>query len=188
MSFLADDILDAQFRQDAAAESVAIKRLLDSQHKAAQTPLLRFYGKLAFGTSDCWYWRGSRNRLGYGQMVTTLGETKAHRVSWVLHHGPIPSGQHVLHRCDVRACVNPDHLFLGSHAENMADMVAKGRHVNSPKFGEDNPMSKLTRDQVRHIRELYRAGGFTMKQLADLNNVSVMTVQRAITRQTWSKS
>lgn len=73
MSFLADDILDAQFRQDAAAESVAIKRLLDSQHKAAQTPLLRFYGKLAFGTSDCWYWRGSRNRAAHSRIVSRRG-------------------------------------------------------------------------------------------------------------------
>ncbi len=70
------------------------------------------------------------SRGGYGKMTKEQGDqipTGAHRVSWELHRGPIPAGVYVLHRCDVPACVNPEHLFLGSAADNVQDMIAKGR-------------------------------------------------------------
>lgn len=178
------DLQDAQSRADPHAEAVAIMRVLKDERPNRRDPMVRFYSKLAFGMSECWYWVGSRNRLGYGQLPA-LGEHKAHRVSWVLHCGPIPDGLHVLHKCDVRACVNPEHLFLGTQAENVDDMIAKGRHVCTPLFGEDNPMSKLTRAQVASIRREYAAGGVTMNQTAAKYGVTVMTIQRAITRTSW---
>jgi len=80
-------------------------------------------------TGDCWLWTGCVTTFGYGfyrwkkpnKMVHT------HRIAWELEHGPIPEGMHVLHKCDVRPCCNPAHLWLGTHQENMADMRAKGR-------------------------------------------------------------
>ena len=78
----------------------------------------------------------------------------AHRIAWELTNGPIPVGLMVLHRCDRPPCIRPDHLFLGTHADNMRDMIAKGR---APLHrGESNPHAKLTRSQVEQIRALYK--------------------------------
>lgn len=87
------------------------------------------------GPNGCWVWGDSRTEFGYGLLVkersskTYRGKQKtAHRLSWELHHGEVPDGLSVLHRCDNPPCVNPDHLFLGTHADNMRDMFEKGRN------------------------------------------------------------
>jgi len=82
----------------------------------------------------CWLWTKTTYGRGYGCMfLTKTGgprNMKAHRFSWELHNGPIPDGLHVLHKCDVRTCVNPDHLFLGTNQDNIDDRVKKGRSNN----------------------------------------------------------
>ena len=76
--------------------------------------------------TGCWLWDG-RDIKGYGAVSVANKSKLAHRVSYEYHKGPIPDGMFVLHKCDMPLCINPEHLFLGTHAENMADMKRKGR-------------------------------------------------------------
>lgn len=118
------------------------------------TPEERFQFYVIKG-ADCWGWSGY-TRDGYGVLgIGRSQQEKAHRFSYELHKGPIPAGLHVLHRCDNPPCTNPDHLFLGTQADNQADMVAKGRHSFGAigRSGEKHYMAKLTEDAVRMIRQ-----------------------------------
>jgi hypothetical protein len=115
-------------------------------------------------SGECWVWTGAKNEKGYG-VVGVPGEhrtTKAHRMAWEIYNGPLPPGQCVLHRCDNPACCRPSHLFLGSRADNNADMCLKGRHrsgssktpADACKYrrGERHHGSKLTVAIVTAIR------------------------------------
>jgi len=97
------------------------------------TPEERFWGHVQ-KTETCWLWVAALNNKGYGKFLSLAHGpgTYAHRFSWMLHYGPIPQGLCVLHKCDVPRCIRPDHLFLGTHKDNMRDMVAKGRVVQAP--------------------------------------------------------
>lgn len=112
----------------------------------------RFWGKVNIqGPNECWNWVAALNKDGYGQFNCGLDSGysfKAPRISWKLHFGEIPQGLNVLHRCDNRKCVNPNHLFLGTHQDNMDDKVFKGRQLK----GESHRMAKLTDSQVLLIR------------------------------------
>ncbi len=111
----------------------------------------RFWSKVE-KTSDCWHWRGCHFRCGYGSFKYQGKATGSHRIAWMLTNGIIPTGLDVLHRCDVRSCVNPNHLFVGSHSDNMADMKAKGR-IGIRHRGEHHHKAKLTLGQVAFIRD-----------------------------------
>ena len=108
----------------------------------------------------------------------------AHHVSWELHHGPIPKGLHVLHKCDIPACVNPDHLFLGTQADNMRDKVKKGRQPY--RRGEEVQASRLTAQQVVDIRHDYALGVETHRSLGKKYGVSHHTIGVIVRRNGWT--
>lgn len=148
-------------------------------------PLLsRFFEKITSGACDCWYWVGTLHKQGYG-IFHALGQSRAHRVSWILHCGTIPAGQMVLHRCDVPLCVNPDHLFLGTQIENMRDMTRKGRGKIPRLSGARNPLAKLTAADVHAMQLLRAEHGWSYAKIAPLFGVTTMTAYRAIVGQSW---
>lgn len=86
-------------------------------------------------SGDCWLWTGAKSPSGYGQFAVNRQPTRVHRYSWELANGPIPAGLSVLHRCDVRNCLKPEHLWLGTAADNQRDMTEKGRGRVGPRNG-----------------------------------------------------
>jgi Predicted transcriptional regulators len=134
-------------------------------------------------TPSCWLWQGSLTALGYGRLHHDGTRRPAHRLSWELYRGTIPKELHVLHKCDVRNCVNPTHLFLGTHLDNMRDCVSKGRHVLPPRRrGGQIQNSVLTEDDVRKIRGL---SGMTQRAIAKEFGVSFQTINLVLHGKTW---
>lgn len=163
-------------------------------------------------SDTCWEWQRGHNGDRYG-VIWVGGERQrdyVHRVSWVLHYGPIPDGLWVLHQCDNPPCVRPDHLFLGTNLDNARDMAAKGRqvfqqHPERAARGDQSwmrsaagrawardrilthgsPFAKLSADKVKTIRILYSAGGITQRALAQQYGVSQPAISSVVSGRRW---
>jgi hypothetical protein len=170
---------------------------------------IRFWARVQ-KTDDCWLWTGS-TKHGYGQVNWNGRKFIAHRAAYILTYGAIPDGLFVCHTCDVPACVRPDHLFLGTHADNMQDKVAKGRQVRGDDqwlrrypqrrtYGDANPSrkhperhirgenhanAKLTEQDVRDIRAQYASGSVTYKHLAKQMGVSETLIRLIVVGKRW---
>jgi hypothetical protein len=113
----------------------------------------RLWSKVARPFNGCWEWPGCKTEFGHGLMGRAYKVERTHRLSWEDVNGPIPEGLVICHKCDNPACIRPDHLFIGTHAINSADMRAKNRGVNPPALpGAQNPAAKLTGRQVSAIK------------------------------------
>lgn len=142
-------------------------------------------------TETCWLWRGSLHTGGYGVFRSRGRLQRAHRFSWELENGPIPAGALMCHTCDIRLCVNPAHLYVGSHATNNADLWA--RHPNAEALraayrervrGETNGNAKLSDEDVRDIRRRIAAGDMQAR-IAKEHGVSPSTIANIRTGRTW---
>lgn len=102
--------------------------------------------------NGCKLWTGAKDSHGYGQMSWQGSHRLVHRLAWIVWNGPIKDGMFICHECDVPACVNADHLWVGPHVANMADMVSKGRARSSNLKGEAHGCAKITNDNVMDIR------------------------------------
>jgi hypothetical protein len=139
----------------------------------------RFYAKVDT-TGDCWVWTGQKIPSGYGRFTMQGRRHMAHRAAYTLFVGNIPDGMDVLHRCDNPPCCNPDHLFLGTDADNTYDKLMKGRMAR----GEGIGMAKLSELDVQDLRQLH-ASGMSFARLAPLYGVDSTTVRRAVLRIAW---
>jgi hypothetical protein len=143
--------------------------------------------------SGCWIWMGVRSPKGYGSVYIKginkpshrlrrpRVETLAHRVAWRLYKGEIPDGLYVLHKCDVKCCTNPEHLFLGTHTDNMRDATNKGR------WGACR--GRVLREvDAQNIRAIYEyCPKATQKRLAKIYNVSAAYISALVNRRAWRK-
>lgn len=140
-----------------------------------------FLSNIAHDENGCWNWSAYIATTGYGMFRFRQRNTKAHRVSYVIHRGEIPAGLLVLHKCDNRKCVNPDHLFLGTTADNMRDMAQKGRAVK----GSAHKLSRLTETQVVGILTLRQRFGVPCSRIANSLGVHPTTIELIVNGKTW---
>jgi len=155
----------------------------------------KFWSKVDKNPDGCWLWTGGKITGGYGTICDNYGTRKhmyTHRYSWELANGPIPDGMFICHTCDVRHCVRPDHLFLGTPLENTLDALAKGRLAPqretfkrlwrekwSDRRGENVP-HKFSDETVREIRRTYQKGVFGFKRIRKKFGISIGAAQRII--------
>lgn len=139
--------------------------------------------------SGCWQWTGAKSPLGYGAFGIgsrydgTARIVRAHRMAWELTHGPITDGRFVCHHCDNPPCCNPSHLFLGTPADNAADMAVKGRS-RGLRTGTQNPKTKFSPETARAARVLIQSG-VSQREVARRLGVSRGTVQNIINGKAW---
>lgn len=147
----------------------------------------RFEAKVRVDPSGCRLWAGVTNgRYGVISRGGHQGpRVYAHRAAYELSIGPIPPGMCVCHRCDVPLCVNPEHLFLGTHQDNSQDCVRKGRHGGGMPAGEGSPNAKLTEEQVKYARASVWTGRHTQAQLARFFGVTEQAISEIVARKTW---
>lgn len=149
-------------------------------HNRRRSAVNRFWENVNQNASnECWEWTGSKLSAGYGMLYIGNQMKLAHRYSYELHNGAIPQGMFCCHHCDNPSCVNPAHLFLGTHNDNMADMKSKGRQ----KHG--NGKAKVTEAQVLEIRQKYARGGITHRELAAIYGVNREAISNIIQRKNW---
>jgi hypothetical protein len=148
------------------------------------------------GPDACHPWTASRKPTGYGTITWGGATLRAHRVAYEIAYGPIPAGKNVCHSCDNPPCCNPRHLWLGSQADNMADMARKGRVVTNPNRGEASIQAKLTDAEVLAIRAEYgnyrgvgrrpnSDRGPSRRQLATKYNVSKALIDHVLNGTAW---
>lgn len=140
----------------------------------------RFWGKVD-KTDSCWFWKSARRSDGYGAFTVDRRQVSAHRHSYALSKGSIPAGMVVMHSCDQPLCVNPDHLSVGTSAQNAADAARKGRRLP----GSKNHQAKLTEKLVLEMRARYAKGGISQKRIAEEYGVSPALVGFIVTRKLW---
>jgi HNH endonuclease len=152
------------------------------------TPEERFWRNV-IKSDGCWTYKSTGQR-GYGKLHVEGKHLRAHRFSWELHFGKIPLGMLVCHKCDNPSCVRPDHLFMGTSADNTADMLAKGRYVapirtNNPR-GELHHNSKITNADAQCIKALWAKGGMRQADIGAMFGISQTSVYYIVSGRNWA--
>jgi len=147
--------------------------------------LKRFNSKIIKIPNGCWLWKAGTFKDGYGCFTYNGKIQRAHRVSYQLFLGSIPEGLLVCHKCDIRKCVNPDHLFLGTVLDNNLDCIRKNRHGKKGAKGEKHGSAKLTEKQVLEIRQRVNENEITQYKAAKLYGVDPALINGIVHRRIW---
>lgn len=146
------------------------------------TPLEKILSKVSIDDNGCWVFTGAKVKDGYGVVGINHKTVSVHRHVYSEYYGEIPDGLCICHHCDNPPCVNPKHLFAGTHKENSQDRENKGRGI----CGEKNHRSKLTNTNVKRIRELLSIG-YTQQYISDLFGVRQGEISRIKTKKRWAR-
>lgn len=150
--------------------------------KFSDKDIERFWSKVNKGSDgECWDWVRGKDKDGYGSFWLNNEDIRAHRLSYIIKNGQIPRNMFICHKCDNPACVNPDHLFLGSNRDNINDMLSKGR----TRKGEMNNGARLKERQVTEIKKIYLTGKVSSRALAKQFGVGKGTILRIVNGDTW---
>jgi hypothetical protein len=145
------------------------------RHRANDEITAELFWQRIMKPVGCWLYTGAKESNGYGYLQNPFGDKPkfltAHRAAWIYANGPIPEGMLVLHRCDVRSCINPEHLFLGTHSENATDKAVKGRAG-----------AVITPEQVREVRRLTADGwsGYAIYRKLKIPCASVYRIRKGL--------
>jgi hypothetical protein len=170
-----------KFGKQRGSTLVKIKKPRNTDNNAD----IWFWSNVSWAYSGCWLWQRFKDINGYGVAQFNGRHWKTHRISYFLQKGDIPDNLCVLHTCDTPACVNPEHLWLGTMKQNTHDMLKKERDGHTAHIGVDNGRAKLTEAQVLEIRSLYITTATSYKKLASAFGVSPNMIQFIIKRQSW---
>jgi len=144
---------------------------------------VRFWSKVKMGKlNECWEWQGAVASNGYGNLKKSFSNNSinSHRISWELHKGKIPKELHVLHKCDNKLCVNPNHLYLGTNKDNMRDKAERNFNIK----GEKNHSAKYTNKDILKIRGLYK-NGVKQIDIAKIFNTKQGAISDIVNRKVW---
>ncbi len=158
-----------------------MKKKGDGYHK--ENIFDRIKKRYSIKETGCWEWNNVTASHGYGNIHFEGKPFLAHRLMFLLYKGEIPKNMDICHSCDNKKCVNPDHLWLGTHYENMMDNIKKGR--GNKQKGIECHKSKLKEEDVLEIRKLYNKGGFSVIVLAKIFGVTHQNIYNIIIRKIW---
>lgn len=143
----------------------------------------RIFSRVLKTDSGCWLYTGGLQSGGYGVVSIKNRSVYAHCLAYRLRVGAIPKGLCVLHKCDVRRCINPKHLFLGTRGENNTDRETKGR--SDDRRGERNTQVKLDAKRIARIRRIYRTGKFSQREVGEMFDISQQHVSLIVRGEAW---
>lgn len=147
------------------------------------TPKEKLFANIVKKESGCWLYKNRPNEYGKIFLSNKVGEQRnvfAHRLSYEVHIGPIPQGMYICHKCDVRGCVNPEHLYAGTHEDNTRDVVERGRHFSEKHYENVRRMRKMDDPTAELLKADYATGRYTQFDLAKKYGCSQATVSCTI--------
>lgn len=180
-------VFKPQLRQRKRGRGFCSRKCIDRSGQKKKDPNSRFWHRVD-KSGDCWEWMGLKDKDGYGIFHLSLPqngkrEKRAHRASLILSGIPIPAGLCALHKCDNRACVRPDHLYVGTPAQNNSDCIQRGRAKWN--YGEECGHSKLTAEDVREIRRRV-SDGEVQRRVAEDFKVGYKAINKIVKNQRWT--